>query len=72
MDLYGLSERAAASDLYKRYTQYRESVSSMPVAEPMKEAFLALLNRAYDEALTESAEVIERAMSPRAARFTED
>lgn len=72
MDLFGLTEHTAASDLYVRYTEYRETVANMKMAAPMRDAFLAVLNRAYDQALTESAEVVERAMSPRASRLSAD
>ena len=71
MDLFGLTEQTTATHLYQRYTEYRETARAMNVAAPMQEAILALLNRAYDEALTESAEVVERAMSPRASHFSE-
>lgn len=72
MDLFGLAEHTSASELYARYTEYRETVGQLNLAAPMREAFLALLNRAYDEALTQTVEVVERAMSPRAPRFSED
>ena len=66
MDLFGFDPGAPADELYDAYSQYRAQIAELPVADAMVEALLALVNRAYDQALAESAEVSAHATSPRA------
>jgi hypothetical protein len=65
LEAFEFEGEACAIDVYNKYIQYREQITAMQIGKVLQDAYLAVLNKAYDLALSETTDARDAAQSPR-------